>query len=400
MISFALTEDQRMLQELVRKFAEGEIRPRLRECEKQGVPAELQRKFDELGLALVDVPEDLGGMGLGLFTAVLVHEELAWGDPGLSVALWAPHFAPRAISTLGEAAQAKRLLARFADGARGAVAWSEAPRGPATGFATTARRDGDHWVLDGEKLHVVNAGVADTYVVFAQTDASLGWGGVGAFVVDANSPGVEAGARAEWVGLETVRAGAVKLAGCRVPDEARLPGASHVADLRRLYAAFGLVTAARQVGLARASYEYALGYTQDRVAFGKPVAHFQSISFTLAEMHMDVEAARWMVWRAATELDRAGDANGVEAAVANAAKAAVHANEAAWRVADHGVQLLGGAGYIQDYPAEKWMRDTRALSFIGGADEVAQLVVAAAALAAPNEFGVGLPEPWLQPVVT
>jgi alkylation response protein AidB-like acyl-CoA dehydrogenase len=154
-----------------------------------------------------------------------------------------------------------------------------------------------------------------------------------------------------------------------------------------MFARMQLATAARQVGLARASYEYALQYTQERVAFGKPVAHFQAVSFTLADMHMDVESARWMVWRAAAELDRGG-----ADAVLSVAKAAVHANDAAWRVADHGVQLLGGAGFIQDYPVEKWMRDTKALAMLGGTDQLSQLVIAG--------LDDGIPTSAIQPVVT
>jgi alkylation response protein AidB-like acyl-CoA dehydrogenase len=399
MISFGLTEDQRMVQETVRKFAEDEVRPVHRECEKSGVPAPLAKKFGELSLSLIDVPEAMGGMGLGTLTGVLVHEELAWGDPGAAVALWSPHFAAQAIQELADdEAQARRLLGRFAEGARGAVAWADAGAGgalPEAGFAATARKGGDGWILDGDKGPIVNGGVADVYVVFAQIDASAGWGGVGAFVVDGKDPGVKTGAKAEWVGLETVPAARVRFEGCRVSEADRLGRAASVEHLRRFFARCALVSAARQVGLARASYEHALAYTQDRSAFGKPVAHFQSISFTLAEMHMDVEAARWMVWRAATEVDA-----GSPDAEVSVALAATHANEAAWRVADNGVQLLGGAGYIQDFPAEKWMRDTRALSLLGFSDQLGQLVIAGHVLGRDGEFGTGLPESWIQPVVT
>jgi acyl-CoA dehydrogenase len=399
MISFGLSEDQRMIQDTVRRFAEDAVRPVHRECEKNGIPASLAAKFDELALALVDVPEAMGGMGLGALTGVVVHEELAWGDPGAAVALWSPHFASQAILELADDdTQAKRLLARFGDGARGAVAWTDAGAGrslPDAGFAAVARRDGDVWIIDADKGPMINGGRADAYVVFAQIEPNAGWGGVGAFVVDGKDPGVKARARSEWLGLETASAARVKFDGCRVPEADRLGRAVSVEHLRRFFARCALMTAARQVGLARASYEYALGYTQDRNAFGKPVAHFQSISFTLAEMHMDVEAARWMVWRAAADVDA-----GSPDAEVSVALAAAHANEAAWRVADHGVQLLGGAGYIQDYPAEKWMRDTKALALLGFSDQLGQLTIAGHVLGRDGEFGTGLPESWIQPVVT
>jgi alkylation response protein AidB-like acyl-CoA dehydrogenase len=211
---------------------------------------------------------------------------------------------------------------------------------------------------------------------------------VRAFVVDGKY--AIAGRRAEWLGLEAVRAGSVKFD--RAPADLLEKSADPKA-MARFFARAAVTTAARQVGLARAAYETALGYTQDRKAFGKAVAHFQAISFTLAEMHMDVESARWMVWRAAAELDR-----GSATAPAAAAEALAHANDAAWRVADRGVQLLGGAGYIQDFPVEKWLRDTKALALVGGCDQAAQLVTAASLVGA--DLGPGWPIPQLQPVVT
>ncbi len=405
MISFALSEDQQLLQETVRKFAADELRPNLRAYEKaRGVPDELLRRFHELGLALVDVPEAAGGMGMGLSTAVLAHEELAWGDPGAAVALWTVGHVSAALLELGTPEQASRLLARFAGGPgaaqkRGALAWSETGKHlPEAGFATTARPDGDGWIIDGEKSFVVNGGIADLYVVFAQVEAAAGWKGVAAFAVEGGNPGVKPGTRCEWLGLETVHAASVRFTGCRVGAAPRLAGAG-LADpvnaTRRMFARIALQNAARQVGLARASFEVALEYTQDRLAFGKPVAHFQSVSFELAEMATEVDCARWMVWRAAAEIDK-----GAKTALTSAAMAATHANELAWHVADDSVQLLGGAGFVQDFPVEKWMRDTKTLALFGASDELHRLVVASAAIGKPHEFGVDLPASWIQPVVS
>jgi acyl-CoA dehydrogenase len=360
----------------------------MRELEKRGVPGDLRNRFHDLGVCLIDIPEDAGGMGLGTLTACLVHEELAFGDPGAAVALWGPHLAAAALVELGTPEQARRLLAPFAGpgGAllQGAVAWSETGKQlPLEGFATTAWPFGDDWMLDGKKDFVINGGAADLTVVFAQVEKDKGWDGIGAFAVP-GAGGLSAGRRCEWLGLGGVQAGEVIIESCRVRGENRL--SADASRVRRFFARAALMTAARQVGLARAAYESALGYTQERHAFGKPVAHFQAVSFELAEMHMDVEAARWMVWRGAAELDACAPT-----ALESVAKAAVHANEAAWRVADDGLQLLGGAGYIQDFPHEKWMRDTKVLAMIGGTDQLAQLWIA----------GVGaLPESCIQPVVT
>jgi alkylation response protein AidB-like acyl-CoA dehydrogenase len=394
MISFALEEDQQMVQETVRKFAAEALRPKLRELEAHGVPDALRKQFHELGLGLVDVPESFGGMGGSLVTAVIVQEELAHGDPGAAVALWAPHLAAQALLTLGDDAQKQRYLGRFADTAGwsrlGAVAYAE-PNAPLEGFATIAKKDGDRYILSGKKAFVVNGGSADVTIVFAQLDGQKGWDGAAAFVVEAGNPGLRAGERHKLLGLEAVHAAEVTLEACAVDASARLAGGGEfVAAANRMFARAGLYNAARQVGLARAAYEYALEYTQDRKAFGKPVAHFQSIAFTLAEMATEVEAARWMVWRAATELER-GKIEWVHEAVA-------HAHDAAWRVADHGVQLLGGAGYIKDYPVEKWLRDTKALALFGPTSECASLAVAADELGHP--FGGGLPSSAIQPFFT
>src|SRR6266702_1956388 len=217
MLTFALSEDQTMVQDQVRKFAAEELRPRHRELEKaRAVPAALQELASE--------------------------------------------------------AQAARLLRVMR---RGALAWTGS-----TG--TTARRDGGDWILEGGKAAVVNGGTADVHVVFAHVGDQIG-----AFALLGTQPGLSAGPRAEWVGLETVDARPLELRGVRVPDSDRLDQVS-AAALQRMFARLSLMSAARQEGLARASAEYALAYTQDRVAFGKPVAHFQAIAFTLADMLTDV----------------------------------------------------------------------------------------------------------------
>jgi len=404
MISFALDADQELVRETVRKFAADAIRPNLRAWEKAGgVPLAAKQQFHELGLGLIDVPEASGGGGAGLLTAALVHEELAFGDPGAAVALFAPHLAPAAVLELGDEEQARRLLARFAEPAGasrlGAVAWSEKQGAPLEGFATVAEKQDGGWLLHGSKAFVVNGGKADLTIVFAQIDRGLGWRGIGAFAVEspgastggALPDGLRSGDRHALLGLETVHAAELVLDGLFVPDGSRLRTKDNISDaLARFFARASLINAARQVGLARASYELALEYTQDRHAFGKPVAHFQSIAFTLADMHMDVESARWMVWRAAAAIDRGEDHARL------VAEAAAHANEAAFRVADNGVQLLGGAGYIQDFPAEKWLRDTRALSLFAPTDQLTQLAAASATLGHP--VGDALPSSAIQPL--
>ncbi|HEX9105514.1 MAG TPA: acyl-CoA dehydrogenase family protein [Polyangia bacterium] len=379
MISFGLEEDQQIIQETVRKFAAEELRPKMRAFEKSGVPDGLRKKFDETGLGLDDV---------GLATAVLVHEELAYGDPGAAVALSAPHDGNRALLALADDAQ----RARFA-GKATAVCYSER-KAPLDGFATVARRVDGGWTLTGKKAFVVGAAAAELHLVFAQLEGGTGWDGIGAFVVERGNAGLRIGDKHALLGLEAVAAHEIALEGCQVTDGNRLLGGGElVAKVEQLFLRTWVINAARQVGLARASYEFALEYTQERKAFGKPVAHFQSIAFTLADMAMDVDAARWMVWRAATQLDKGTQAEAVAAAA--------HANEAAWRVADSGVQLLGGAGYVKDYPVEKWLRDTKAMALFAPPSEIAELMLAGIELGHHiSGEGRSLPSTALQPFFT
>jgi alkylation response protein AidB-like acyl-CoA dehydrogenase len=326
-------------------------------------------------------------------TAALVHEELAFGDPGAAVALWAPHLAAQAILALGDGEQQKRLLERFAETSAharlGAVAWAD-KQPLLEGFSTTAKKDGGDWILNGHKAFVVNGGKADLTVVFAQLDGTSGWGDIGAFVVEAGTAGLKAGERHALLGLETVHASEIILENCRIPDANRLQAQAAGDGVKTMFVRWSVVNAARQVGLMRAAYEFALEYTQERKAFGKPVAHFQSIAFTLADMAMDVESSRWMVLRGASELEKGRPMAAVEACV--------HANEAGWRVADNGVQLLGGAGYVKDYPVEKWLRDTKTLALFQPTSEIANLSIASGELGHP--VGTGLPSAAIQPFFT
>lgn len=351
MISFALSEDQQAIQDTVRRFAANELRTRAREIEKSGVSASLRKAFHELGVTTCDLPEKHGGLGLP--TAVLVHEELAWGDPGAAVALWSPHLVPAALCELADDAQLAKWMARFerAD-ARGAVAWNQ-------------RGDSFRFVVNGDGPAVI--------VLLTPTEA---------FVTDACTPG----ARSQWGSLQAVPVASITV---DLTNAERLPG-DRMARAR-FFARAQVVAAARQVGLARAAFEVALSYTQEREAFGQPIAQFQSVSFDLAEMAMEVDAARAMTWRAACELE-AGGAEGVLAA----AKASVQANRAAWRVADDAVQLLGGAGFIRDFPVEKWLRDTKALAVMGQVDELSLMSIAGSLLGT----GIDTPDAVLQPVVT
>ncbi len=404
MISFEPTEDQKLMVESVAQFAKNALRPRIRELEKlRGVPETIRKTAFELGLGLVALPEAVGGAGLGLTTSVLLEEEVAWGDPAAAFAFGGPGAFGLAVLELGTTAQAQAALAPFtSEGGHdrfGAVAWGEAKaHRERPGFVTTAKKTGDAWTLDGAKAYVVNADRADHFVVFAQVDEAAGWHGVGAFLVDKGAAGLTILAREETLGLDAVSFGGIALAGVTVPDRARLAGgADFTAALVRFFARHAVVVAARGVGLSRAAFEVTRDYVDTRKAFGKPIGHFQAIAFTIADRAMDVDAGRGLVWRAAAAWDAFDKGEGDEQeCLLRSAQAIAFVHEAAMRCGDDGVQLHGGAGFMRDYPVEKFMRDAKQLGLCGMTAEHADQLAGAVAVGVAIDPGLVLPTPETQ----
>ena len=401
MISFDPTEDQKMMQESVAQFAKTLLRPRQREFEKaRGLPEDVRKQAHELGLGLVALPEALGGAGLGMTTAVLLEEEVAWGDPAAAFGFGGPGAFGLAVAELGSEAQAKAFLAPFAESGAwdrfGAVAWGEKKALPdRAGLATTATRDGEaYWILDGEKSYVLNADRADVFVVFAQVDASKGWDGIGAFVVDKKTKGVTVTPRKTTLGLDVASFGGLKLDHVAVQVGNRLwsgvadEGEAFRAGLLRFFAKQALLIAARGVGLSRAAFEATREYCDTRKAFGKPIGHFQAIAFTLADRATELEAARALVWRAAWSWDANLPAN---EALRHTAHAVSFTHESAMRCGDDAVQLHGGSGFMRDLPVEKFMRDAKQLQLCAMTAEHADQLSAAIALGKPIEIGAVLP---------
>jgi acyl-CoA dehydrogenase len=409
MISFEPTEDQKLMVESVAGFARNTLRPRIREFEKErGVSEAVRKTAHELGLGLVALPESVGGAGLGMMTAVLLEEEVSWGEPSAGFAFGGPGAFGHAVVELGTTEQARAALASFTtDGGHtrfGAVAWGE-PKAhrERPGFSTTATKTDGGWKLDGTKAYVVNADRAERFVVFAQVDAAAGWRGLGAFLVDKTASGLSILPRETTLGLDAVSFGGIALAGVVVPESARLVGgADFDAALVRFFARHAVIVAARGVGLARAAFDVTREYVDGRKAFGKPIGHFQSVAFTIADRAMDVDAGRGLVWRAAAAWD-AYDAADESARVTaekecllRSAHAIAFVHEAAMRCGDDGVQLHGGAGFMRDYPVEKLMRDAKQIGLCGMTAEHADQLAGAIALGAPVDPGLVLPTPETQ----
>jgi acyl-CoA dehydrogenase len=403
MISFEPTEDQKLIVGTVADFAKSVLAPRGREFEKaHAVGQDVCKAVHEMGLSLAAVPEALGGQGLGLLTAVMINEELAYGDPGAPFGL--PGFGAFVIAAqeLGSEEQAKALLSSFADpsgaGSFGAVAWSErAPNKERAGFSTTAKKTASGWELSGAKAFVSNADLAETFIVFAQVDEALGWGGIGAFVVKKDNPGLTLLERHKTLGLDCGNFGAIALKGAKVSQADRLEGgADFTRACVRFFSKYALTVAARQVGLARLAFDVSREYCDMRTAFGKPIGHFQAVAFTLADRHIDAESARDLVRHAAWCWDAGRD----EEALLGTAQAVAHAHEVAMRCGDDAVQLHGGAGFMRDVIVEKLMRDAKQMALVGATAEQMDQLAAALELGVPLDPALVLPTPETQAVLT
>lgn len=417
MISFEASDDQKLMVESVAQFARTVLRPRIRETERhRALPEDVRKTAHELGLGLVALPESVGGAGLGLVSACLLEEELAFGDPAAPFALGGPGAFGMAVVELATNEQASALLAPFT-GEEGharfaAVAWGEPkPVREREGLGTVAVAEDGNFRLTGAKAYVVNADRADTFLVFAQLDEAKGWDGLAAFVVPRDAKGLTVLPRATTLGLDAASFGGIQLDAVLLPASARvgaeLDPAGFRAALVRFFARHAVLVAARAVGLSRAAFEVTREYVDGRKAFGKAIGHFQAVAFTVADRATDVDAARGLVWRAASAwdaFDRArwslpfeGDPQKApppppeKDCLLFSAQAIATAHEAAMRCGDDGVQLHGGAGFMRDYPVEKFMRDAKQLALCTLTAEHADQLATAVTLGLPLDPALVLP---------
>ena len=368
-ISFDLSDEQRELQALARDFAERELRPIAREWdEREDCPPELLAKAARLGLTSHAVPAEYGGGGVSAVTSALIAEELSRGCAGLAAPIGATMFPVRPLLFAGTEEQRRRWLPRLAseDGCLAAIAFTEPGAGSdVAAIQTTARREGGEFVLNGEKCYVTNGGIAEITIVFARRGETLS-----AFVLEAGDRGVTAGRKEPKLGLRSSYTGSILLADARVPAD-RLLGeeGEGFAIAMDFFLHSRPQVAASAVGIARAAFEYATDYANERHAFGRPLIAKQGVSFKLADMAIQVEASRLLVWRAAAALDSGGEAG----LLGSYAKA--FAADTAMSVATDAVQILGGAGIMRDHPVEKWLRDAKVLQIVEGTSEIQRHVI-------------------------
>jgi len=360
MISFDPTEEQQMIVDAVKRFAEKEMRTVYRECDEEGdIPQDVIRKGWEIGLVPGGIPEKHMGFAEehSALTGALYTEELAWGDLSIALHLLTPGLVAYPILLCGTEEQKETYLPQFCDvGFKPATAALVEPtiQFDPNALKTTAVLEGDTYVLNGRKAYVPLAADADLILVYAAEE-----GATQGFLVESGSAGLEVGEREKNMGIKALATYELKLNDCRVPQANKLGGEAGC-DFDKLMAYSRVATSAMAVGVARASYEYALAYAQERHAFGEPIASRQAIAFMLAEMAIDIDAARLMVWEAAWRLDKGKDAT------KEAYLAKMFADDMVMCVTDGGVQVLGGYGYIREYPVELWLRNGRGFATFDG----------------------------------
>ena len=379
-MDFRLTDQQRELQEAARSFARKELPDLAREMEAKDfpVPADMVQRYGELGFLGVNLPQDYGGLGLGHLEALLVLEQFAMISNAVAFPVFEALVGPvRTLERFGSDDLKARIIPAVIRGeATVAVSMSEAGAGTAlTDLATKAHRDGDHYVLSGAKRWTSGAGHARYYVVYVRLSQDSGAKGIGALLVDKEMEGVSFGAREELMGFRGIETRDILFDDVRVPAENLIVPAG---GFGRLMSAFGLErcgNATQSLGLASAALEQATAYVQERTAFGKPIVDFQAVQLRLAEMAMQVEAARLLIYRAAA--NAAHSADGLPSPL-ESSMAKCFANDMVRTVTANGMQVMGGYGYHKDYGMEQRVRDGFAWGIAGGTTDVQKTNIAAA----------------------
>jgi len=374
MTHFVLTEDHIAIRDMARAFAAGKLAPHaVAWDEARHFPADTMREAAALGMGGVYVAEDVGGAGLSRFDATLIFEALATGCPTISAYLSIHNMATWMIDAHGSEEQRRRFVPRLAAMEHlASYCLTEPGSGSdAAALRTRARRDGDHYVLNGAKQFVSGAGAADVYVVMVRTGGE-GSSGISTLVVPGDTPGIALGANERKMGWNAQPTRAVIFENARVPVANRL-GEEGIGFRIAMAGLDGgrLNIAACSIGGAQAALDKALAYMRERKAFGKRLDEFQALQFRVADMATELEAARTFLWRAAAALDaRDPDATRL------CAMAKRFGTDVGFEVANHALQLLGGYGYLSEYGIEKIVRDLRVHQILEGTNEIMRLIVA------------------------
>ncbi len=366
MISFGPTEEQELVRDTLREFATSEFREAARACDEAGeVPNELLDKAWELGLVSGAIPTEYGGDGTARspVTNAIILEELGYGCVAFAVAALTPGLFVQPLIDFGTEEQKQEYLPLFTTSKYHAA--SLALHEPSfafdvTNLKTVAEVKGDGYELSGRKRLVPMGDRASHFLVVARGGSREGLDDLEAFIVPRDAAGLRIGPELEkTMGLRSLPLAQLELDRVAVSEAARLGGADGI-DGRRLVNSCRLGSAALALGLSRAVMEFAIPYAKQRVAFGKPIAKKQTIAFMLAEMEIELNSMRWLVWKAASQLEQGLDATRATTL------AQTYVNRETMKIADNGVQIFGGHGYIRDYPVEMWYRNARTLTVLDG----------------------------------
>ncbi|HPA95974.1 MAG: acyl-CoA dehydrogenase [Acidobacteria bacterium] len=370
-----LSEEQLLLQDTVRRFAAEVVAPRAKEIDESGVfPREFFARAAELGLTGVAVPEQYGGAGMDVVSYCLVIEEISRACASSGVILSVNNsLVCDPILAFGTEEQKREFLTPLAAGEKiGCFALTEPDAGSdAAALRTTARRDGDDYLLDGSKVFITNGLAADVAIVFASVDLSRGHKGITAFLVPMDTPGLTRGGHQYKLGVQASGTTELFFENLRVPARYRLGDEGQGFRIAMATLDGGRIgIAAQAVGIARGAFEEARRYARERQQFGRAIAEFQTIQFYLADMAVEIDAARLLTWKAAWKKQQGGRYS------LEAAQAKLFASEAAQRVTNKALQIHGGYGYTREYNVERYFRDARITEIYEGTSEIQKLVIA------------------------
>ena len=374
-MGYILNDEQQLLVNLAKEFAEKELKPVVAECDREGrIPVEVYRKAMEIGFNGLEIPEEYGGAGESYYAVAAVYEELAKVDAGFATGIAASGLALKPVLDQGTPEQ-KQLFADYVTGEKGngfaAFCLTEPDAGSDAGNGSTvAIKDGDEYVINGTKCFITNAGLAQIYVVFALTDKSRGTRGLSAFIVERDRPGITVGKEEDKMGIRLSETAEISFKDVRVPASNLLgrEGRGFMYAMQTLDLARPIV-AAMAVGIAQRAIEEAVAYAKQRVTFGKTIFNHQAMNFKLADMDIKTETARASIINA-LNVYYSGKPFSREAAIAKC-----YASDIAVEVALEAIQVLGGYGYSREFPVEKLLRDAKIMQIYEGTNEIQRVIV-------------------------
>ena len=372
-MDLTFTEEQEMMRKMVRDFAQNEIAKEIPRMEKEDrFPIEIVQKMGELGLLGIPIPEEYGGSGMDYMSYIIAIHEISKVSATVGVILSVhTSVGTNPILNFGNEEQKKKYIPKLASGEYlGAFALTEPSAGSdASSLKTTAKPDGDHYILNGSKLFITNGGAADTYITFAKTGKDSR--DISAFIIEKDTPGFHIGKPERKMGLHGSGTMEISFENCRVSKSQLLGDEGNGYKIAMANLNVGRIgIAAQALGIAEASLEHSVAYAKEREQFGKPIAHNQGISFKLADMATEVEAAKLLVYRVADLVER-NISCGKEASMAK-----MYASNTAMKAAIEAVQIYGGNGYTEDFPVERFFRDAKVTQIYEGTNEIQHIVIA------------------------